>query len=277
MWGGLTIHMFTKSKDRKKLEVHIAESHCSAQSEAQKWCLTHPLQGARAFLAMVRGKEPGEKVVQAWKNLPSWEAYQTAYDELELLDAQEGFPASKQYAAEIDSLVQHLPAECNKAYYPFAGLDFYWAHAFDETVFEDIGYKQKLIANMWWRQEKYQQAGIQAAFSFLQQAGVFQEPKVQLITGNADEEREDNNFNSPEWTLIVKGGHSVIPFLEGRFDGPLSFGACIFISPTDSREDLTSEMTRRGHKLAHYEKGEQFYAPFAMALQHKYLFHRNKF
>ncbi|MFC1698110.1 hypothetical protein ACFL1H_07235 [Nanoarchaeota archaeon] len=252
--------------ERQKLEKKIKDSHNNAQSEATQWMLRHPFTGIAAFISMMKKGEVSDKVAKQWQNLPSWKEYQEAYKQLEILEEKEGYPAMNFYAEQLDQNKNRISSK--KAYYPFAGTDFYWARIFDEIVFEDIGYGQEYVKNMWWTPDKYQDESINDIINKLRSINIITNGvKIDLIQGNANQTREDNDCNNEDYTLIVKGGHSVINFLNKRFgEEKLNFNSAIFVSATDSNEKLEEEMNKRGYRFMNFDVGERFYSPYAMGL-----------
>lgn len=271
--------MFQKSQEREILEKIIYTAHGKAQKETISWCLHNPFRGIPAIIStMLAGTAP-KSVVRAWQSLPAWTQYQKSYKELEQLEIKEGFPAMQQYAAELDHLKDFLQKQNRtKGYYPFAGTDFYWARIFDQTVFEDIGYWKTYDQHMWWKPSAYQQPNIEESLHLLAQAGVIEnKDNIQLIVGDANRTRNENDFNNKDYTMIVKGGHSVLPFISKRFKKEqLKFGAIIVVSPSDTHTELINGMAERDFSCIYHEKGERFYAPFSMGMQQRYIFSNKK-
>src|SRR5262249_14250197 len=158
------------------------------------------------------------------------------------------------------------------AYYPFAGLDLLWARGFKRFVMEDLAYDVPWTRTMWWRPSKYRAESIRAIDAQMRAVNIIDASShLEFLNGDAELERSDNNFNAPEWTLILKGGLEVIHFLRTRFSSkPLLFGAIILVTPTDKYKKLKAAMASYGYKLLHFETGQTIYAPNAMALGERY-------
>lgn len=269
--------MFLKTDQRKELEKEIAISHDKSQEEAVQWCLKHPVRGIAAMIALISSGNVKEEVTREWVQLPSWQNYLNSYDRLEEIEQEEGFPAMKLYAEQLDNIRSLLPQENTiNGYYPFAGTDFYWARIFNKTVFEDIGYEKGYVKNMWWRPEKYSKDSINDIIFTLKKTGVLKEDTIiERITGDADNTREDNDFNKPEWTLVVKGGHGVINFLDKRFkEESINFGAIVVVDPADNDDYLKQGIEKRNYICTSYEPGIKFYSPYAMGMRHQYIFQK---
>ena len=171
----------------------------------------------------------------------------------------------------------NLPEKCQKkAYYPFAGTDFYWTKIFDEIIFEDISYNQDFVKNMWWGSCSYQEEKINKIFSTLHKAEILSDnykQKIQIINGDANITRQDNDFNKDDYTLIIKGGHSVTDFLETRyFNEELNFCSIIIINPSEDNNELNEEMKKRNYTCIFSEQDKLFYAPFSMGMTRRYIF-----
>ena len=265
--------MFDKSQQRIELEHDIDFFHSKSQKEAIAWCFKHPLIGIPSMIKLLATGDVSENIVQQWRNLPSCQRYQNSYSKLESLEDQEGYSAMKYYSEQLDEIKELIPDKfLENGYYPFAGTDFYWARIFENTIFEDIGYNQDYVKNMWWSSDKYSQKSLDEIILVLSQQNIIpKNPSIKIITGDSEKDRVDNNYNQENSTLVVKGGHSTIPFLKKRFS-ELKFGTAVFVSPADRAEDLQKEMVNRGYKCISVINDDKFYAPYAMGLGIRYLF-----
>lgn len=205
--------------------------------------------------------------------------YLDAYKKLEKLEIREGFPGMQCYAEWLDRIQNSLqPKNRECCYYPFSGIDFYWARIFPRIVFEDIGFdKTSTEKNMWWNFPMYSKRKRDAIFAMLQEVGII--PKLffmKCISGDAEIERAENDFNSSAVTLLVKGGHDVLGFLEKRFQGnPILFGAIITVSAVHPVPEMEQWLSRYAYIRMFSSDGEDLYVPYAMGLRDIHIFTKN--
>ncbi|TSC74530.1 MAG: hypothetical protein G01um101448_49 [Parcubacteria group bacterium Gr01-1014_48] len=204
-----------------------------------------------------------------------WDKYLAAYCELELLEETEGFPAIHWYASRIDAIAQQLPTEVKAlGYYPFCGIDFYWARVFKKTVFEDIGFGKQDMPNMWWEPARYGKQGRKQILAKLFELTVIPPTaKLTFVSGNAEVKRRNNDLNRATTTLIVKGGHDFLHFFGTRFknERPL-FGAIISISAVNTLRDIEHCLSAFSYEKVFSCAGNDFIAPYAMELRDAHVF-----
>jgi hypothetical protein len=206
---------------------------------------------------------------------PIWQIYRQGYRKLEDLEKREGYPAMSAYAEALDDIAGHLPAE-NRAFchYAFSGVDFYWARIFDKVVFEDIAFDKEELPTMWWEPETYSSERRAEIISTLKAQRVMPESAVmQFLAGDAEIPGDDNQFNNPGATLLVKGGHDFIGYVESRFgESNLQYGAVIIVSPSNPIEKTEERLAQDGyHKKASLD-GIDCLAPYAMELKDIHIF-----
>lgn len=285
--------MFEKSERRLGLEEVIRESHSGAIKETIKWMifntynslmfnahvwpLSKPIEedcGVRGMYNLLVKQKLSPEVYRGIQKLKSSQSYHEGYRQLLELEEEEGFPAMKYRASQLDKLIPHLPE--TKGYNVFAGNDFYWARLFALTVFEDIAYDKEWDMHMWWQPEMYQRDSIDLVLTTLKKAGVLDDASdIRLIAGDSEITRGDNDFDRTDWTLVVAGGHSVIPFLDKRYKEGLNYGAVVIADPADRHEKLLSSMEQRGYECTFYDQGEVYSVPFAISTGHNFVFIKN--
>lgn len=183
------------------------------------------------------------------------------------------------YAAQLDEIAEGLPKEAlRRAYYPFAGIDFYWLRIFDHITFEDLAYDKLFARSMWWPAKMYTSESRIQIIQQLKSQNVVPSSHVPAFrNADGDLPLTTDTLLQSGITLIVKGGHSVLPFLHKRYgEGTLPFSAAVFASPADDPEKLKEAMSKRGYRLDRYIKGEPFYAPYAMGLHDIYVFIKSR-
>ncbi len=267
---------FVKSSARIAVEARINIALDSAKLEAQEW-ITTDQRGKLVLEAIENGTKLPEEVTKAFRNLPATLEYNQAYESLNELEEVEHFAGTKECLRRLNMLANYIPETSRKfAYNPFAGTDFYFARLFNETVFEDAGYYQKFNFHMWWDPSAYQEDRLASMLQLYRKRGVIgPENSVRLLCGDCDYTRLENDFNFSPSTLIVKGGHSVISFLENRYgNNPLNYGAMIIVSPADEFSELRSWLSQRGYGLVYFDSGEPLFVPFAMSYHNAAVFTR---
>ncbi len=269
--------MLDKSPERQHLERLITSSCLDSHRESRRWIRRRPLQVVQNYFRLWRNGDVSDSFAKEWQSLPSRVAYNDAYARLEKLEQKEGYPAMRYYAAHLDRLKSVLPeGMTEKCYYPYAGTDFYWARLFRTMVCEDDSYNKNHYKSMWWRAEQYSPAELNRIQDVLRAQGIIGSAcDIKLCEGDAEIAREDNDFNFPEWTLLLKGGQPVLSFFKRRFQhGQPAFGACILVSPAESRDKIIKSMEKWGYQCIFYDQGEDFFAPFTLSLKNQYVFLR---
>lgn len=212
-------------------------------------------------------KRMQKQISETWKN------YLNNYKKLEELEKKEGYPAMKFYASQLDLIEKHLP-NSNKeiCYYPFSGVDFYWTRIFKKLICEDISFSKSKLPNNWWEYETYQKR--KEIEDILKEQNIIpKDSELEIIIGDAEIKKQENMLNKPNVTLLVKGGHSVLNYIEKRYSKEkLLFGAIITVTSADTIEEMDKRLKKEGYKKIFSYKGEDFLVPYALSLRDVHIF-----
>lgn len=208
-----------------------------------------------------------------------WNKYLDAYKRLEELEREEGYLATKDYARVLDLIARHLPVEYRKCcYYPFSGIDFYWARIFKTLICQDIVYnKETKCINAWWGMDWYSHDKIDEIISLLKDLAIIpQSSIIKFLSGDADE--TDIRISDVSCTtLLIKGGHDVLDYLNNKFDeSGIIFRAIIIVSSANSLEDMCEYLSNRGYEKTFSDSAVSIVAPYAMNLNEIHIFIKNE-
>lgn len=284
-----------KSEERVELEKKITDAHeCCFDIATDETTIKDIVTDKDIVTEIVRDEFGGNDEAASSSNLLQesffrkmhertrklQQVYINGYRQLEDLERREGYPAMLAYAALLDSIAEHLPRQ-NRVfgYYPFSGVDFYWARIFEKLVVcEDIGFDEKeQIPEMWWGVETYGAKKRQEIISILKSQGIIPvSSNVEILSGDAGVDRYDNRFNNQQSTLLVKGGHNVLGYIETRFQGRhLEYGAIITASSFNPLRDMEHRFAKDGYRRHASFEGGEFLAPYAMELNDIHIFLKN--
>lgn len=264
-----------KSPERKALEKDIQDTHDTAMKKTRElvelqfgFCDDDAIEEAMSDPAFVRLME--ERISELQKH------YMGCYRSLEELEEREGWPAMKAYANRLDYLEQFLP--CRRfCHYPFSGVDFYWARVFDRIAFEDMAFDGREHPDNWWDAETYTEKRREEIIALLKRKKIIPEnADMRFLAGDAFQGRPDNQFNTLEATLLVKGGHDVLGYVNKRFaDEELKYGSVVAVMAANSPDDLIGGLQERGYTMAMAITGTGLTAPFGMDLKDIFIFRRS--
>jgi hypothetical protein len=215
----------------------------------------------------------------------TWEAYRNGYEELEKLEAKEGYPAMFAYARQLDLIAEHLPQQTRiHCYYPFSGVDFYWPRIFKKVIFEDIAFYEEekpqntsdVIQYMWWSLETY---GVKKRIEIISKLKslkiIPQSVIMKFVAKDADVSGNIFAFNNKQSTLLLKGGSESLEYIEKQFNRrPLEYGGLIIEIPVNQLKNTEERLARDGYRRSYYLKGNDFLPPYAMPLKDVCIFLR---
>ena len=262
---------FDKSPERILLEREIHTAHQKALAVAVDMVQNEYKGNFEAAFA-------NSKFVALVQNTVKieWDKYQRGYEKLEILEAREQFQAMRNTAEQLDVLSQHVPVRCRSlCYYPFSGVDFYFARVFKKLACEDIGFDMPQLSNMWWDPETYSKRRRGEIIALMKRERIIPSAaEIVCISGNAEETRKENDFNQRESVLLVKGGHDVLSFFEKRFKNKLKFGAVIVGSPVNVLSEIEDVLSGQYYTRRYSATGENPLAPYAMEFRDVHVFVR---
>ncbi len=254
-----------KSTERTQLEGEINQAHIDSLNVAMSMVedeFDGDLEKALSDGAFVSRMQSRIKQTR--------EIYRQGYRKLEDLERKEAYPAMTICADILDKIREYLPViSRNVCYYPFSGVDFYWARIFDRIIFEDIGFNQDELPNMWWDSETYGYERRQEIIGILQTQRIIPKSTIlKFISGDADVSRADNQFNDPTTTLLVKGGHDFLGYVESRFNnGSLKYNAIIIVTAKNPPGDVERRLKQDGYTRIVSIEGTDYLIPYAMELR----------
>lgn len=261
----LTITM-TKSAERINLESSIKAAHKRALSTA-----TNML--GNEYDGNLKKALEDQDFISRMHNAVAveWVGYVNGYRELEALEAKEGYPAMNEAVRVLDNIASFLPESVKgECYYPFSGVDFYWLRIFDKVVFQDIGfYQEEEVPNMWWDVDTYSDARINDIVRTLKSQDIIDESQKPFrVTGDAEKPEIIPEYNCATNTLLMKGGHDVLDFLENRYPSiPLNFGAIVIGTPANPFMEVAERLSYDGYNWAGSSKGTDYLIPYSMELE----------
>lgn len=254
-----------KSKERRELERNIREAHEESFNKAMQ--MVEEEFGGNVEDA-IEDKDFVQRMQASVKQL--WAKYLAGYEKLEELEQREGFPALARHCRIFDRIALSLPSESRQfCYYPFSGTDFYWARIFQHLFCEDIGFDNESIPNMWWGEEDYSKENRDRVLGLLKKLSVVpEEHEVVCVRSDAERSGWGNAYNLPSYTMLVKGGHDVVGFIEKRFqDIELNYGAILTASSANPHKKLRAYLSSRGFEQVLWHPGTSWIAPYAMELR----------
>jgi hypothetical protein len=263
-----------KSEERIKIEDEIENAHNNALGIAMQMVQDEfggELEAALADQSFIERMQ--NKVIEFW------EIYRRSYTRLEDLEAREGYPAMLRYANELDLIAKHLPW-LNRVicYYPFSGVDFYWARIFKKVVFEDSAFYDKdkplNASNVWWSLETYSAEKRDEILAIMKKINVFSKNVcMEFLSEDVETCKDPNKFNNRQSTLLIKGGTDVLGYVESKFGNEsLQYGCMIIGSSANPLSDMEDKFAQYGYYKHFSFDGEDFVAPYAMRLKDVHVF-----
>ena len=203
-----------------------------------------------------------------------WNKYLDSYRLLEKIEKENGYASMKQYADILDIISEYIPDQCKQiCYYPFAGIDFYWARIFNTLICQDITYDRYESLNAWWGMDWYNGKKRMEIVELLKSIEIIPpENSIICVNGKAELPNKETELNRHEVTLLLKGGHSVIDFIKERFNDQVFFGIIIIVTPADTIEDLDGFMSYNGYNLIYHDNETRLLIPYAMELRDIHVF-----
>jgi len=263
-----------KSEERIKIEYEIEAAHNQALSIAMRMV-------QKEFGDKLNDALADQSFIKRMQNRITefWEIYRKGYKRLEDLEAREGYLAMFAYANEIDLIAEQLPWQ-NRifCYYPFSGVDFYWARIFKKVVFEDSAFYEQdgplNVSNIWWSLETYGVEKRNEIVSILKRLNIIsQSEDLEFLSGDVEVCDNLNKFNNQQSTLLIKGGSDVLGYIEKKFNNEvLQYGAIIIGSSSNPLADMEKRFTQDGYFKKFSFEGEDFLAPYAMKLKDVHIF-----
>lgn len=255
-----------KSDRRIVLEERIRSLLCSSR-EAASFMIKEEFGGD--FEAALANPEFVERMQGSLHELR--QKYLSASKALERLEAIEGYPAMAEYAAVIDRIVSYLPSKAN-CYYPYSGVDFYWARGFNKTVFEDVMFgKNAHHQKSWWGAGTYRKNSVESIISLMKSLGIIPEANgIEIRCSDSDFTVSSSEFNNSDWVLLLKGGSETKPFENGNFQ-PDYCG--IIVSNTHSPfEEIGLRIVTQGYSKAAYFEFGPFMPPYSLEMRNVAVF-----
>lgn len=261
-----------KSLERVQLETTITRAHSDSLSLAMRMVQDE-------FQGDLEKALSDELFVSSMQNKIKeiWQVYRQGYRDLEQLEQKEGYLATAACAKVLDEIAVHLSTNMKKScYYPFSGVDFYWARIFDKVTFKDICFDQDELPNMWWDSETYGSGRRQEILATLKTQGIISEQAIlEFIVGNAEIPSTDNQFNDTAQTLLIKGGHDFLGYVESRFGSErLTYRAIITVAAINPLRDIEKRLTQDGYTRKASLEGTDYLIPYAMELRDIHIFLR---
>jgi hypothetical protein len=259
-----------KSNERIQLELKIQQKHDEAHNIAMHMVneeFNGNLNAALSDASFVK------KMQTAVKDI--WQFYRLCYRTLEDLEKREGYRATHICANVLDKIAKHLPADKNICYYPFSGVDFYWARIFNKVVCEDISFGKKELPNMWWDPETYGLERRKEIIATLKAQKIIpKSASLEFVVGDAETARASNQFNNSNTTLLIKGGHDFLGYVKSRFFAkkPLRYGAIITVTATNPLKDIEERLARDDYSRKASLEGTNWLIPYAMQLKDIHVF-----
>lgn len=204
-----------------------------------------------------------------------WVLYLDAYCELEALDEKEGHLGMQECAKVLDKISSIIPIqERQVCYYPFAGVDFYWARIFDKVMCQDIAYDQQSVPNMWWNANVYQTEKRESIIGKMRARKIIPESAViECSLGDADTAVE--RYNDGKTTLLVKGGHDFLGYIDQTFAGErLYYTTIITVSAVNTTAEIEQRLERDDYHRVKSLKGTNWLIPYAMDLKRINIFRK---
>ncbi|MBW3011247.1 hypothetical protein KY326_03445, partial [Candidatus Woesearchaeota archaeon] len=101
--------------------------------------------------------------------------------------------------------------------------------------------------------------------------------EMEFLFTDAENSNVGNDFNNPRTTLLVKGGHDILGYLERRFrKKKLEYGVILAADVANPRPELIEGMCHRGYTLTGAVEGTGVIAPFSMELRNVYIFQKGR-
>jgi hypothetical protein len=260
--------MSERSPLHKKREKQVSKSHTEAMLlfgaaflGSQLYRIINP-DRANHFLAKVTGYSKTK--------------YHAAIDDLREVETDEDYPVVRRYVADIKQISDQILATAKqRAYYPYAGLDLFWAAGFNNLVMEDKNYDaSRDDPTLWWKTTNYETSDLQEFLSRLKRHGVIKgNPNVNFLASNSETSSAPSDFNLPDTTLIYKAGHDFEPFLGEVFSGKqLNFGAIIVTNDRTRKDKLKKLLSPHDYSLAYELNPPQIPLPWALSLRNPQVF-----
>ncbi|HIG94951.1 MAG TPA: hypothetical protein HA283_03680 [Nanoarchaeota archaeon] len=211
---------------------------------------------------------------------PIWSVYRQGYQELELLEKEEGYLAMAECTKVLDEISGYLP-ELKKqvCHYPCSGIDFYWGRIFQRTIFQDIAFSQDEMPNMWWDPEMYSFQKRQEIIGNLKSQKIIPEQAIlEFIVSDAETFKSGNQFNNLSTTLLIKGGHDFLGHIQSRFKNhPVKYGAIIIVNPSNPLKEIESMLEYNNYLKKISLKGTDWLIPYSMELRDIHIFLKKQF
>lgn len=259
----------TKSAARLELETQIHQTHQSARDQALQMVSERygtDIEAAFADTDLIGSIQQSVGLL--------WQAYRTLSASLEALEHQESYPAVTQYCRVLDGIAALIPENSKQlAYYPYSGIDLYWARIFNETVFQDIGFDGVAIPNIWWNLESYSLTHLHKIRTQLTELDVIpSQNQLHFFGGDVQESGMFSHLNERDVTLIVKGGHG---FLQEITHLTSQFGCLVLVDTPDDPAQVHNTLTQSNYQRQTPQvgiTGSNWLAPYAMPIGQTHIY-----
>jgi len=130
---------------------------------------------------------------------------------------------------------------------------------------------------MLWETKSYNPSNVERILKKLKEQDIIPiAAKVDFLSSSSEKTKENNRFNKSNTTLLVKGGHDFLSYIENSFDyRTLAYGAIIIVTANNPLADIESKLKKAEYQRKISLEGTDFLAPFSMELKDIHLFIKN--
>lgn len=209
------------------------------------------------------------------------EQVSNAYQQLRIVERLEGYPNAKQYAGLIQEISDCIPQDQKQtAYYPYAGIDIFWAAGFHNLVMEDKFYNAPAQHfRMWFDVDDYNTAYLHDLVRECKTQEILPESaEITFSDGDSEKDHVGKLFNYPDATLIYKAGMPFISYGKKQYrDTELEYGAIVVADDCcSSTKEINTFLNDNGYTQIYEMNPPTITLPWALPIKNVGVFRKNE-
>lgn len=209
------------------------------------------------------------------------EQVSNAYQQLRIVERSEEYPNVKQYVGMIQKISDYIPQQQKQmAYYPYAGIDIFWAAGFDYLVMEDKFYNASVQnAGMWFDVDDYNTTHLYDSVREYKTQNIIPESaEITFSDGDSEKGHVGKLFNNPDVTLIYKAGMPFISYSKKQYrDTELKYGAIVVANDCcSSTKEINMFLNDNGYTQIYEMNPPTITLPWALPIKNVGVFRKNE-